>query len=253
MGPIFILGFPRSGTTALASALSQLPGLQDFSFEGHAFYLFTEGLRRVRTNQTNGNCVFRDEEKKQHFFANFARAMNAAFSVDGDPDALNWIDKTPDIDQVRAAPELSRLYPTAKFIYLYRRPDDAVRSNLATWPDLLEGKDMEVARRWANCSTAWRNAKSKLPKGSHMDLFQQDMLNKPGQVGNQVSNHLELDDAGRKLLCDFLQSNKRINRPHGKVASQYDARQLTDETREAVLQECADELKFWPKLTEPAA
>ena len=47
MGPIFILGFPRSGTTAMAQALSGLERFGTYKHEGHFIYLFSEAIDRI--------------------------------------------------------------------------------------------------------------------------------------------------------------------------------------------------------------
>lgn len=248
MAPVFILGFPRSGTTALASAISSLPSFQNFTYEGHIFYLFQDGLQRLRDGRTNPNCIMNEPAKRERFYQIFREAFNQAFSDDGDKHAQNWIDKTPDIAQVSMVPELSRLYPDAHFIYIYRTAETAVRSNVATWPQVLTGKEEEVAHRWAACNEKWRRVRAEVPASLRLELFQPEMLSNPGAVGQSLATFLKLPGNERTQLTQFLEHNKSINRPGGKKAKEYDAQSLTDEALEMVRQITAKETAHWPKL-----
>ena len=250
MAPVFILGFPRSGTTALASAVSKIESLQDFSFEGHLFYLFDEGFKRIIDGRINSNCVLQDEAQKQQFFASFTRAFNEAFSETNDGAKVNWIDKTPDISQIKAVPTLSILYPDAKFLYIYRPPHAAVRSNIATWPNILEGKETSVAERWAACSAAWRAARGKLPRERYLELFQEDLLEKPQQTGKAIANFLEVDQEDQRRMSQFLANNRKVNRPVGDKAKSYDARKIDPAKSVMISDIVADEISHWPRLRQ---
>lgn len=249
MGPTFILGFPRSGTTALASALSEIDGMGRYSLEGHALYLFSDALDRIRRNDTNGNCVFRDESKKAAFLKHFARAINAAFDDKSDPDSTRWIDKTPDIHQIAAVPMLVQLYPDARFVYLYRAPLSAVRSNIATWPSLLTGKELEIAQRWVNCARAWRTSRTAIPEGNWIDLHQADMLKDASGTSAALAALFLLSEKDRAAIEAFLSANKRVNRPVEPSASKrYDETRVDDDLSARIAHICRDELQFWPKL-----
>lgn len=246
MAPLFILGFPRSGTTALASAVCKASAFQDFSEEGHFLYLFREALDRIFENRLNPNSVIREPRNKELLLSKFRQAINEIYSGNS---GLRWIDKTPDIDQVRSIPTLRRLFPQAKYIYLYRDVDTAVVSNVANWPQQLAGKELEVAQRWSTCNKVWRDARHSLEVESYLEIYQKEMLRTPEHVARQVCSLLDLSPQDKGHVTEFLIGNKSVNRPHGDHAKKYDAVTLTPDVREQVFNIARDELRHWPKLT----
>ncbi len=243
------MGFPRSGTTGLASGLAHLDGFPDYSSEGHFIYLFKEAIERILNNQVNSNCLLRDEQAKNAFLGTIATGIDNAYRAKSDSAPLNWIDKTPDIAQVQAAGIILRLFPEAKFLFIYRDPLSAVRSNLATWPSQLQGKHLEVARRWADCHKAWRHVREQIPQSQRAEIFQPTLRLDPAAVVQKILPLLELSHEELRNLTSFWESNRTVNRPNsGEHAKKYDQIQLSPDVERVILEECSPELEHWPEM-----
>lgn len=252
MGPLFIMGFPRSGTTAMARALSALGRFGGYSHEGHFLYLFAQPLSRVMQGDYNENSVFRAEGAPEAFVKGFTRLANATLSETGNPDDTAWIDKTPDLAQVKAASVIGALWPDARFIYLYRPAAEAVRSSVAVWTERVRGRELATAERWLQCQSAWRAARDSL-SGRAIQVYQPDMLERPAAVAAALGPVLELSAEEVGTVARVLTNNKAVNRPRGPKAAAYDAIQLTAEQVRAIDMATEREVAHWPRLKEALA
>lgn len=252
MGPIFILGFPRSGTTAMAQALSGLERFGTYKHEGHFIYLFSEAIDRIVRGDVNENSILREEGSGDRFLKGFARDVNRLFSRIRSADDTLWIDKTPDLAQVRAVPAINRLWPAARYIFLYRPVEAAVRSSLAVWQDRLTGREAETARRWCSCQESWRQSRLDLGRDRYIEIYQPDMLAKPQAVAGQLKPLLQLSDDEVERLTRVWTKNQMVNRPKGERGEAYDAVQLSPEALESVRRAAEDEVVHWPRLMAAA-
>nr|WP_254430522.1 MULTISPECIES: sulfotransferase [unclassified Ruegeria] len=243
------MGFPRSGTTGLASGLSCLDGFAPFSKEGHFLYLFTDAILRIRDNRVNPNCIVREDNPKAALFSSIAKAVDETYIDALGADSLKWIDKTPGIQQVNAIPALMELFPEAWFFYIYRGHREAVRSNIATWPDILDGKELEVANRWVKCQESWRRMRNHIPEEKRMEIYQPDLRDKPEEVVEEISRFLSLGPKDYNALTGFWTQNRVVNRPtYGEAAKSYDSRVLSKKTIRKVDEICSQEARNWPKI-----
>lgn len=251
-GPIFIMGFPRSGTSGLAAGLSKLPGFADYGPEGHFVYLLDNPVICIRDDKLNPNSIVRDPACKSAFLAAIAKGVDDAYRAASGSASQMWVDKTPDVSQVNAIPAIRTLFPDAWFFYIYRDPISAVRSNMATWPAELQGKEMEVARRWCQCQAAWRSKSEDIPDGKKLEIFQPNLRKNPEKVVDSIVQMMGLSNADAALLLQFWTKNRQVNRPNtGDAAVAYDAIALDDVVADRVSRICADEVTFWPRLYDP--
>ncbi|MEM8551905.1 MAG: sulfotransferase [Pseudomonadota bacterium] len=250
MGPLFIMGFPRSGTTAMAKAIAGLGRFGTHEREGHLLYLFTQPLARIIRGGENETSVLRAEGAREAFLERFAGLANATFSASGDPSDTMWIDKTPDLAQVRAARVLASLWPQARFIYLYRDPVAAIRSSVALWGDRVAGKEHEAAARWTACQRAWRAVRRPL-RGRSVEIFQGDMLDRPGLAAAALSRAIDLSAHERLTVSRVLAADRGVNRPQGLQGDAHDAVALAPHVVREILTITADERARWPRLVSP--
>lgn len=251
MGPLFILGFPRSGTTALAKAVSATHRFGRWRGEGHLLYLFADGIDRIASGRLNPASIAKDEFAREQLLSDLRAMVNRLFSQTGDLNETAWFDKTPGVEQVRAVPGLLALYPEARFFYLYRAAEDAVRSNLANWPERMQGQEVALAGRWVQCQRAWRFARAHLPEDQFEEIFQPDMLADPAGTANIVAELLVLSADETSAVVEFLVKNRAVNRPNrGPRKDTYDATRLSPRTIEAISEETAEEITFWPRLSQ---
>ena len=120
--PIFVVGFPRSGTTMLETMLDAHPQLasmderafiQDVVDEMHKMgFDYPEGLGQL------------DDAQCAHLRATYAHLVKTQARVDSD---RRLVDKNP--LNIMRLPLIARLFPKAKIILALRHPCDVVLSN----------------------------------------------------------------------------------------------------------------------------
>ncbi|RAI03039.1 hypothetical protein DLJ53_00425 [Acuticoccus sediminis] len=248
--PVFILGSPRSGTTAMAMGLARLKRFGRYRLEGHFLYHFHPGLVRVATGRVGGNSIVMEAEQAARFIGEFKRSVNRLYSETGDPDDEAWIDKTPDHKQAAAIPSIDALWPDARYIFLYRPPLQAVRASAAMPHWKLEGHEGAVAQRWVECQAAWRRHRDRL-KGRAVEVFQPDMLADPAGTAAALAPLLDLSDDEVNMLTTFWSKNDRLNRPSKPEAEKaYDLFELSKAARDEVAAITSEEAARWPRLAD---
>lgn len=237
----------------MVNAVASLERFGPYKHEGHFMYLFSDAIARIQKGQYNDNSILREEGAGARFVAGFVREVNRLFSARGAPDDTVWIDKTPDLAQVRAVPVIASLWPAARFIFLYRPAEQAVRSSLAVWRDRLEGREAETAERWRATQDGWREAREGLDRARYVEVYQPDMLAKPRAVAGQLKPLLQLSDEEVDKLTRLWTNNQMINRPKGERGAEYDRVQLSPDALETVRRVTGAEAAHWPQLAAGAA
>ncbi|MEQ8841475.1 MAG: sulfotransferase [Acidimicrobiales bacterium] len=126
--PVFVIGSPRSGTTAMAQSLNRHPDL----WVGKESYILSdlfqgERAERVWENQQDRQtpCWLDHEQvEKDEWLAFIGLGFNALFSSRAE--GKRWIDQTPLYTPM--APTLAKMFPGAKFIHIVRDGRNVVRS-----------------------------------------------------------------------------------------------------------------------------
>ena len=248
-GPIFITGFPRSGTSSLARGLAKLPGFAEHGPEGHFVYLLDDAVSQIREDRLNPNCLVRDPAPQVAFLSAMAGAVDAAYCTGLRATSQMWIDKTPDVAQVAALPTIHALFPQAWIFYIYRDPVSVVRSSMATWPAELAGQELSVARRWCQCQATWRDRCKEIPAAKRLEIFQPDLRTNPQGVVKQIADLMGLTAEQADPLFQFWTTHRQVNRPTaGQAAAAYDAVVLDAGIADQVLDICAVEMAYWPRL-----
>ena len=197
--PVFIVGSPRSGTSALVDALLSA-GYSGFR-EGSLFSLLAKIDYTIdqhfgwyaKDEQVMIAHVNRSALKEQiaHLFAQIGEALNS------DP----WFDKTGNAEMIHALPALRRQWPGSVYIFARRRGIENVVSRLTKFPEL----DFQFhCRDWAKNMAAWRYIRTQLPPDSFVEVDQQDMINSPDQVAQAIAAVLELSSAAQQHAQDVL-------------------------------------------------
>ncbi len=166
--PIFILGSPRSGTTILANAFRKA-GYFGYD-EGHLLNMLLPVKRAIELH-INDNIAQEDGQLlynlKSDFFLDDIYLVFKKFQ-----DLLNpkipWLDKTPDADMIRTVPILSRLWPTAAFVFAKRRGIETIVSRLKKFPSTTFEKHCIY---WSEAMEAWRQVRD-----SGIDAIEVDQI-----------------------------------------------------------------------------
>lgn len=163
--PVFLIGFPRSGTTLLEQILDSHPSIQAMEEKGavtvmvNAFIAEAEGredaLARLSTEQIEGLRQLYFDEVKHHIYLR--------------PGSL-LLDKLP--LNVVNVPVIWRIFPNAKFILAIRHPCDASLSchmqNFAVNEAMASFFSLdETVSAYAAVMTAWLKYVDLLPLSYH--------------------------------------------------------------------------------------
>jgi Tfp pilus assembly protein PilF len=159
--PVFLVGFPRSGTTLLDQILDSHPALQTME-EKPAAERMQEAFHEMRVDIANLD-VARIAQLREVYFAEVARHIERKPGV-------TLIDKMPlNIEHI---PLIWRVFPLARFILALRHPCDVCLScfmqSFAVNPAMANFFTLEdTARAYATVMGLWRNAECTLPLRYH--------------------------------------------------------------------------------------
>jgi len=197
--PIFIVGFPRSGTTMLEQMLDAHPGLQSMD-ENPYFNRLADTLRRHDSRILGSLDVLRqydcDELRKQYLLMVTERIDRrwSAQLVDKNPLNMLWL------------PFVHRLYPNARHILAIRHPCDVILScYMQNFRSAILVTASETIERLASAYVAAMSCWLK-----HVEVFQPNVLisryedvvaNLPQQA-ERLAAFLELGDASPMLKFD---------------------------------------------------
>lgn len=143
--PIFVIGSPRSGTTALAQSLNRHPDLRvgkesyvlhDLFGDGKPERSWDRQMHRVTPCWLAHEQVERDE-----FLAFLGLGLNALFSSRAE--GRRWIDQTPLYTPM--APTLAAMFPGAVFLHIVRDGRHVVRS-MTNFERKFEAAAIEAAQ-----------------------------------------------------------------------------------------------------------
>jgi len=216
--PVFIVGSPRSGTSALAKALSN-SGYQGFN-EGNFLPLITIVERHI-----------------DRHFALSAKPNPNVFVAQVDPQALKsriedifkeitealnpgpfWFDKSGNAEMIRAIPILRRLWPDSIYIFAKRRGIENVVSRVKKFP----GHNFEYhCADWAKNMAAWREIREELPAGVYLEVDQQDLIRNTEDISMKIAEFLQLTEEQLKKLTNTFRSGRPQETSKGSAMKTY--------------------------------
>lgn len=219
--PIFVVGSPRSGTSATVLALKEggkLPGYN----EGHLVTLLGDFIAIADRHYHRRRRLMGDE---RHLLANVPRDVLVGELVDvfeahyvklhGSP---RFFEKTGDEAMIRMSGTLQEIWPATQFVFAKRRGIENIMSRIRKFPEV----DFEThCKRWAGIMIAWSEVRGELR--STLEVDQADMLARPEMVAEQLGEFLELSAEQIAGMAEIL--GKR--RPQRTTDADDDAPALT--------------------------
>jgi hypothetical protein len=186
--PIFIVGYPRSGTTLLQRLLVTQPGI--FSFpETHYFCViekqlkydvegnilpscldkvFEKTLEKIESRFSPGEegIIRRAVEEKTLTSKDLFEMIVTRLLLDLNPaieqmTSFRWLEKTP--NHAHFLEHIMQLYPRAQALHILRHPVPAIFSRKLKFPFNKETPLTELARRWNLMLENVEQFKNKFP------------------------------------------------------------------------------------------
>ncbi len=191
--PIFVLGAPRSGTSAVTQALIAATPYTGFQ-EGHVIDVLSPllyALQRFYNSKKDdieipGRYTMIKKIPQEYFINGIGELMVKA--VEPLFPGKYWCEKTPNADMIWSAPQLLRLWPNAKFIFCKRRPFE----NLASRIRKFRGVEFEGhCLAWTGCMEAWRDVRERLT-GRALELDQNFLARHPDSAAEAIGALLNL-------------------------------------------------------------
>ena len=197
--PVFIVGFPRSGTTLLEQMLDAHPGLQSMD-ENPFFNRLADTLRRHDSRILGSLDVLRqydvDELRKQYLIMVSEKVDRrwSAQLVDKNPLNMLWL------------PFIHRLYPNAKYILALRHPCDVILScymqNFRSAILVTASANIErLARAYVAAMRCWLHHVDVLKPNVLLSRYEDVVADLPTQAG-RIGAFLGLDDVAPMLKFD---------------------------------------------------
>jgi len=197
--PVFIVGFPRSGTTLLEQMLDAHPRLQSMD-ETPFFERLASKLRAHDPRIMQDLSVLRqydcDELRKKYFLLTTERIQRRddAQLVDKNPLNMLWL------------PMIYRLFPAAKFIVCVRHPCDVILScYMQNFRSSVLGAACEnlerLAAAYVQAMQTWLQHVSVIKPDVLVSRYE-DLVADTAARTQRIADFLELEDAAPMLQFD---------------------------------------------------
>jgi Sulfotransferase family len=240
--PVFVVGSPRSGTSALVDVLSNI-GYHGF-LEGNFLTL----LHQVETIVDRHYVWFPDTDKrvmlpnvdkndlKRRLFEPFRTLVNDLNPTEP------WFDKTGNPEMILAIPIVRELWPDSVFVLAKRRGIENITSRTKKFP----GQPFEYhCSDWAKNMSAWRTIRQQLPPGSFIEVEQRDMIQQPERTARSLCEFLDADESGVTAACNVMSTHRPQETAKGTASRTLSLAESgwTDEQTETFLKHCEAEMK----------
>ncbi|HEY5299823.1 MAG TPA: sulfotransferase [Acetobacteraceae bacterium] len=201
--PVFILGSPRSGTSAMAAALRASTRYRGYD-EGHLISLLPQLMATVAAHyrdsaQSLSSWTMLATVAQSHVEARLrAVFIEMARERFGTP---YWIDKTPLNHMIAGAPLLAAMWPNARFIFMKRRAIENIASRMRKFSGSVFEKH---CRDWSDAMQLWAKVRGGLDARAR-EVEQLTLAREPDKVAVALSPFLDLSPeegaAFRKALA----------------------------------------------------
>lgn len=158
--PIFVVGSPRSGTSMMAHAIRRHPDIWGGQESDHLSYLLQQ-LRQFHTNVYEPSVARGDLQwlsGQGVSFDELIRYLGVGLSAlyASRSRGKRWVEQTPQYSLW--LPELSRMFPSARFVFLVRDPRDVVHSLRNFVNPMDHGEACRTWRMFTEAGLAFRRS-----------------------------------------------------------------------------------------------
>ncbi|MBE9197279.1 sulfotransferase [Synechocystis sp. LEGE 06083] len=191
--PIFVVGSPRAGTTAVGNALREALGAKNYG-EHHFLFLakkmedtISEYFRKYHTRNDKGTFINDISPALVKVkMSQQIKELYASWQPGG-----YFVDKTPGRNMLKSIPNIQQIWPEAKYVFCKRRAYENVKSRLVKFPHLTVEQH---AKQWVEVMQSWREIRRKLPEGSYIEVDQHDLRGEAAAgLVDKMSEVLQID------------------------------------------------------------
>jgi hypothetical protein len=186
---IFVFGSPRSGTSELGATLARTLDLPWLG-EGHAAPLFATAAASLSGDTASPNGLVRFMAQQNYRALIIEEARRAYYYAHA---SASFVDKTPGVPMIKAAPFVLECFPTAKAICLRRNGISNVLSRMVKFG----GNFDRHCADWAAAMNEWVKVRQHLPH--YLEVNQEDMLADPDAVAERLAAYIGCPDSARQL------------------------------------------------------
>lgn len=216
MKPLFIFSLPRAGSTLLQRLLMSGPGISSTAepwvllpliymersigtVSEYSHSTCHTAIQDVMANMRGGRSSY--DELLSKFVTGIYKELAQG-------DAKYFLDKTPRYYLI--IPEIARLLPEAKFIFLFRNPADVYASILTTWND---GGFKRIWSHWIDLEEgpSLLSAGYRLLEDKACAVQYEALVSDPAATLHRICDYLGLDFDGQ-VVSDFVN-----HRPKGRM------------------------------------
>jgi len=203
---VFVVGSPRSGTTAVGNALRHAMQLPNYG-ESHVLPVL-QGMvedidRRLAEPNTqqasrqlaNMMAHLPGEELRERLGENF-RSMYRQLNQ-----GESFCDKTPGVAMLRSIPAAVWLWPDARFIFCKRRGLENIASRMRKFSqDDFAGH----CHDWTMAMKVWLEMQDCIPAAQRREVDQFDLLRDADGMGRDLGRWVGLDEVGANSVAQYL-------------------------------------------------
>jgi len=213
---VFIIGSPRSGTSALAWSLAQHPELWTSAETDILLFLFQkrwfhEQYRKALSEPEKKNWLIQHEMSFEEFASFIGNGINQMFQSRSKGKV--FVDSTPSYTKITE--ELMVFFPNAKFIHIVRDGRAVVNSMLASGFPYKAYKNFRLAcKSWVSFVTKGREVMHSFPDRV-LEIRNENLITNPDKELKLIFDFLELEPSAESTT--FLRT-KRVNSSYLNVS-----------------------------------
>jgi sulfotransferase family protein len=242
--PVFIVGSPRSGTSALVDVmyssgyngfregnfLSLLHGVSQLVEQQYKWYQSDD--KRVLLSNVEKNDL------KRGLFETFRSIVSSLNAKEP------WFDKTGNPEMILAIPTLRELWPSAVFVFAKRRGIENVISRMTKFP----GHPFQYhCVNWAKNMSSWRHIREQISRDCFLEVEQRNMVRYPESAARELCTFLGISENLLPAVAQVMDTHRPQETIKGSACRMLSlaASGWSDEQVETFLKHCAPEMKAY--------
>lgn len=239
--PIFIIGSARSGTSIVRDGLVSGAGIQG-TIEGCFIDMLGAFLQTVDSKflQRAGETRKKNEMMLEFVSKDVFKDALVTWFLEQyktyTPTKGMWVDKTPDNDVLPVLPYLPQHIPSAKIIFMKRRPLENMQSRLRKFPNRTFEQQ---CAGWAKIMHDFDAISPQLPEHMYMVIDQYDIECVPSQVAAQIGSFLNLSMSQvQQMQYVFERTRPEATTAKREIPLVFDELPWTNEQKQFFIETC---------------